>query len=85
MPTLLLARLAVDLSTQGKGLGKFLLLNALERCLRVAREVSFRAVEVEAIDAAAAAFYVRFGFLPFPTNLNHLAIATETVEKLFDK
>src|SRR5947209_8607170 len=33
VPTLLLARLAVDQSERGKGLGKFLLLNAFERSL----------------------------------------------------
>jgi GNAT superfamily N-acetyltransferase len=83
IPTLLLARLAVDQSEQGKGLGKFLLLSALERCLRVAREVAFRAIEVEALDDAAAAFYRKYGFLPFPTNPHHLAIALESVETLF--
>lgn len=83
IPTLLLARLAVDQSEQGKGLGKFLLVDAFERCLRVAREVAFRAVEVEALDDAAAAFYGKLGFLPFPTNPHHLAIAMESVEKLF--
>jgi len=83
VPTLLLARLAVDQSERGKGLGRFLLLDAFGRCLRVAREVAFRAIEVEALDSAAAAFYARFGFLPFPTNPYHLAIALETVDRLF--
>jgi GNAT superfamily N-acetyltransferase len=83
VPSLLLARLAVHQSEQGKGLGKFLLLSAFDRCLRVAREVAFRAIEVEALDDAAAAFYRKYGFLPFPTNPHHLAIALESVEELF--
>jgi GNAT superfamily N-acetyltransferase len=83
IPTLLLARLAVDQSERGKGLGKFLLVDAFERCLRVAREVAFRAVEVKARDDAAAAFYRKFGFLAFPTDPHHLAIAMESVERLF--
>ena len=80
VPSLLLARLAVDHAERGKGLGKFLLLDAFDRCLRVAREVAFRAIEVEAIDDQATTFYLRYGFLPFPGNPRHLAIALETVE-----
>ncbi len=82
VPSLLLARLAVTQSEHGKGLGKFLLMDAFDRCLRVAGEVAFRAIEVEAIDDQAAAFYAKFGFLPFPGNPHHLAIAVETVEEV---
>jgi GNAT superfamily N-acetyltransferase len=84
VPSLLLARLAVSQSERGKGLGKHLLLDAFDRCLRVAREVAFRAIEVEAIVDQAAAFYARYGFLPFPSNPHHLAIALETVEEVLD-
>ncbi len=83
IPTILLARLAVDQTEQGKGMGKFLLFSAFERCLRVAREVAFRAIEVEALDDAAAAFYRKYGSLPFPSNPHRLAIPLETVEALF--
>ena len=83
VPSLLLARLAVTNLERGKGLGRYLLLDAFDRCLRVAREVAFRAIEVEAIDDLAAAFYAKYGFLPFPTDPHHLAIAIETVQKVF--
>ena len=82
VPSLLLARLAVDQSERGKGLGRFLLLDAFARCLRVAQEVAFRAIEVEAIDDQAAAFYAKFGFLPFPSDPYHLALPLETVEEI---
>ncbi len=78
----LLARLAVTQSERGKGLGRYLLLDAFECCLRVAREVAFRAIEVEAIDDQAAAFYAKYGFLPFPSDPHHLAIAIETIEEV---
>jgi GNAT superfamily N-acetyltransferase len=83
VPSMLLARLAVDQSERGQGLGKHLLLDAFDRCLRVAREVAFRAIEVEAIDDQAAAFYAKYGFLAFPSDPYHLAIALETVEEAF--
>jgi GNAT superfamily N-acetyltransferase len=82
VPSLLLARLAVTQSEHGKGLGQCLLLDAFERCLRVAREVAFRAIAVEASDDQAAAFYTKYGLLPFPSDPHHLAIAVETVEEV---
>jgi GNAT superfamily N-acetyltransferase len=82
VPSLLLARLAVTGSEHGKGLGRYLLMNAFDRCLRVAREIAFRAIEVEAIDDQAAAFYAKYGFLPFPSNPHHLAIALETLKEV---
>jgi GNAT superfamily N-acetyltransferase len=84
VPSLLLARLAVTNSERGKGLGRYLLLDAFDRCLRVAREVAFRAIEVEAIDDSAAAFYGKYGFLRFPADPHHLAIAIETVQQVFE-
>ena len=82
VPSLLLARLAVTQSESGQGLGRFLLFDAFDRCLRVAREVAFRAIEVEAIDDRAAAFYRKYGFLAFPSDQHRLAIALETVEEV---
>ena len=85
MPSLLLARLAVTQSERGKGLGKYLLLDAFARCLHVSHEVAFRAIEVEAIDDQAASFYTKYGFLPFPSDPHHLAIALETVQEVFSE
>jgi GNAT superfamily N-acetyltransferase len=85
IPSLLLARLATDRAERGKGLGKFLLLDALDRCLRVSSEVAFFAVEVEAIDDAAAAFYVKYGFVPFPSNPQHLVLALETIKHVLGR
>lgn len=62
IPVVLLARLAVDRSVQGGGLGGALLADAMRRSLRAAEEVGIRAVIVEALDESAAAFYRRFGF-----------------------
>jgi GNAT superfamily N-acetyltransferase len=62
IPVCLIARLAVDRSEQGAGLGRSLLLDALQRTERASRSVAMRAVLVHAIDDEAAAFYSRFGF-----------------------
>jgi GNAT superfamily N-acetyltransferase len=65
-PGIKLARLAIDLSMQSQGLGKLLLLNAVERSNTVSAEVGVHALFVDAIDADAAAFYRKYGFVPFP-------------------
>ncbi len=62
IPVVLLARLAIDESRQGTGVGAALLADALRRTVRVADDVGIRAVVVDAIDAGAAAFYARYGF-----------------------
>ena len=63
-----LGRLAVDRAQQGKGLGTTLLQNALLRAEHAADTVGVRAVLVQAIDAAARSFYLRYGFSPSPVD-----------------
>ena len=52
----LLARLAVDITEKGKGLGKALLVDALRRVEEAADVIGVRAVMVHAIDDAARRF-----------------------------
>ena len=68
------ARLGLDRSVQGTGLGGDLLRDALARCAAAADEIGGRAVLVHAKDAGAAAFYQRHGFVPLEQNLNHLYV-----------
>jgi predicted N-acetyltransferase YhbS len=62
VPVVLLARLAVARSEQGRKLGGHLLVDALGRCVRGGREFGARAIVVDAIDERASAFYKHFGF-----------------------
>ena len=82
VPVLLLTRLAVDRSEQGKGLGRALLKDALRRMARAAEIVGARAVLVHAIDSAAARFYQRFDFEPSPVNDLHLMLLMKDLRKL---
>jgi GNAT superfamily N-acetyltransferase len=72
VPLLVLARLAVHIEAQGRGLGAGLLLDALGRTLQVADIVGVRALAVHAKDDQAAAFYRHFGFAPSPSDARHL-------------
>ncbi len=62
----LLARLAVERSEQGRGLGGLLLAEALRRAVAAAEHAAARLLVVDAIDARAAAFYRRWGFTETP-------------------
>jgi GNAT superfamily N-acetyltransferase len=72
IPLLVLARLAVQTSAQGHGIGAGLLLDALGRTLQVADVVGIRALAVHAKDDQADAFYRHFGFAHSPTDPRHL-------------
>jgi GNAT superfamily N-acetyltransferase len=72
IPLLVLARLAVLSSAQGRGVGSGLLLDALGRTLQVADMIGVRALAVHAKDEQAVAFYRHFGFTPSPTDARHL-------------
>ena len=65
---IVLARLAVDVTQQGKGLGTTLLQDALARSEQAADAVGVRAVLVHAINDSARSFYLRFGFSPTPVD-----------------
>jgi predicted N-acetyltransferase YhbS len=83
IPVILLARLAVDLSEQGRGVGRGLLVEALARCAQAADIIGARAVLVHAKTARARAFYARFGFEASPTNPLHLVILMKDARKTF--
>jgi GNAT superfamily N-acetyltransferase len=68
---ILLARLAVDHTRQGKGLGAALLLDALRRVLAAGDIIGVRAVMVHAKDDAARRFYEHFDFDSSPADPFH--------------
>ncbi len=72
VPIMLLARLAIATSCQGKGLGSGLLKDAMLRTLQAAEIAGIRAFVAHAKDDAAKAFYERFDFVPSPSDPYHL-------------
>jgi GNAT superfamily N-acetyltransferase len=82
IPVVLLARLAVDLSAQGKGLGRALLRDALIRVANAADEVGIRALLIHAKDEQARDFYLRHGeFEQSPTDPLHLFLLMKDLRK----
>jgi GNAT superfamily N-acetyltransferase len=76
VPLLLLGQLAVDLTQQGKGLGRRLLGDACLRSLEVLHGAGFRALATHPIDAPAARFYARYGFMAVPDSTPPLMVMT---------
>jgi GNAT superfamily N-acetyltransferase len=81
IPVALIARLAVTTAHQGTGLGRSLLLDALQRVLRASDQLAIRAVTVDALDDRAASFYHRFGFEPSPLTPRTLMIPLNAVRE----
>jgi GNAT superfamily N-acetyltransferase len=71
---ILLARLAVDQTQQGKGVGKILLADAMSRGAAAAEIIGARAILVHALDESAAAFYKKFGFESSPLDSRQLLL-----------
>jgi GNAT superfamily N-acetyltransferase len=72
IPAVLLARLALDRSLHGQGLGGELLVDALSRTVQASDVAAARLVVVDAIDEAAASFYEHHGFVAVPDNPQRL-------------
>lgn len=76
VPAVLLGRLAVDRSYQGKGLGGVLLGDALMRTARA--ELGVFAMVVDAKDEAAQRFYEHYGFTLLPGEMRRLCLPIAT-------
>jgi GNAT superfamily N-acetyltransferase len=83
IPATLLGQLAVADGQRGKGLGEYLLVDALHRAWRHSSEIASYAVVVDAIDQAAADFYRHFDFFPMPSIENRLYLPMGTIARLF--
>ncbi len=81
VPVMLLARLAVDKTVKGKGLGAALLHDALARTLQAADIAGIRAVITHAKDDDARRFYEHFDFDPSPTDPYHLYLLIKDLRK----
>jgi GNAT superfamily N-acetyltransferase len=79
---MLLARLAIDKSVHGAGLGKALLKDALLRTAQAADIAGIRAMLVHPKDEEAKAWYEKFDFEPSPTDPLHLFLLMKDLKAL---
>jgi len=81
IPVMVIGRLAVDRSFQGRGLGRAMLRDAILRTIQAASIAGVRAILVHAISAEARRFYERCGFHASPIDPMTLMITVGEAEK----
>ncbi len=77
IPVAILARLAVDKSLHGQGLGTALFRDGAFRILSAAEAIGIRGMIVHAISDEAAAFYTAIGLVPSPSEPRTLMITLD--------
>ncbi len=86
IPVILLARLGVDLGTQGHGLGAALVKDAMLRAHQAAGTVGARALLIHAESAMARDFYVHLAeFEPSPTDPLHLVLLMADIDDILSE
>jgi predicted N-acetyltransferase YhbS len=74
IPVIILARLAIAIEEQSKGLGSALLAEALKRTVKASNIIGARALIVHALDDKAANFYRAYGFLPLTGETYYISV-----------
>ena len=76
-----LGRLAVSASHQRQGIGKLLLIAAMERLLEIFERAGGIGLFVDAKDQAAKCYYEQFGFVSLPSKELELFLPTRTIRE----
>lgn len=82
VPTVLLAKLAVDNRSKGQKLGEFLLYHAMWRTEKASQSIGAVAHEIDVLDNEALSFYQHYGFEVLKDNPLHLYLPFETIRQL---
>jgi GNAT superfamily N-acetyltransferase len=83
IPVMVIGRLAIDRSWQGKGLGRALLRDAILRTLQASEIAGIRAILVHAISEKAKVFYEKCGFMASPIDEMTLMIRIKDAIAIF--
>ncbi len=81
LPVILMGRLTVDSRLWGRGLGEFLLMDALRQTAH--NPIAAMALIVDAKDQKAKSFYQHFDFIPLQKKPMRLFLPMTTIKKLF--
>lgn len=81
-PVVVLPRLAVAASAQGRGIGAAMLRHAVEQAFRISEEIGAAALVVHTPDASARAFYLANGdFVQSPVEPMHLMLSMAEIRR----
>ncbi len=82
VPVVILARLAVSLLDQRRGIGLGMLQDAIQRTVAIAEQAGVRALLTHPIDEEASRFYQRFGFEASPVREQQLLLLLKDARRL---
>lgn len=82
IPVVILARLAVSVPSQGSGVGRGMLQEAIRRTLAIADQAGIRALLTHPIADDATRFYERFGFVASPVRDQQLLLLLKDARRL---
>ncbi len=85
IPVVVLARLAVDLNQQGRGLGRALFQDAARRVAHAADSIGIRGIIVHAISEEARKFYAALGFDPCPAEPMTMVVTLKDVHAALNR
>ncbi len=85
IPVMVLGRLAVDRSWQGKGLGADMLGDAVRRTHQAAQIAGIRGMVLEALSEDAVRFYERWGFVRSPELPMKLMARMKDLQRLMER
>jgi predicted N-acetyltransferase YhbS len=83
IPVVVLARLAVTNSHQGRGIGRALFQDAARRIINAADAIGIRGVIVHALSEEARNFYLRLGLVPAPSEPMTLMVSVADLKAAF--
>ena len=84
IPVIVIGRLAIDQSCQGKRLGAALLKDAMLRTLAILKNVGVRGILVHAISDDAKSFYLKYGFQESLIEPMTLLLSVKNIRKHLD-
>jgi GNAT superfamily N-acetyltransferase len=82
LPVMIVGRLAIERSWQGRNIGRSLLRDAVLRILQAAEIGGIRAILVHAISEDAKRFYERYGFTASPVDPMTLMVTVAEAKKV---
>lgn len=85
VPAILLGRLAVDVTFQGQGIGKVLLVDAMLRALDLSAQVGVMLFIVDALEESVVTFYEKYEFKRFETHPMRLYLPMSKVRDMFTR
>ena len=84
VPVVLLGRLAVDVSQEGKGLGRSLFKDAAQRVNQAADQIGVVAIVVHPITEQARAFWLKQGFVDCPGEHRMMVATLKDIRAVID-